>query len=592
MTLPIALTIGFLGIAGVLRATNRLRSDLVALVLLMALGLAGLVPVAELFSGFSRSAVMLIIALYMIAAGLEATGAVLLVTRHGLRLAAGGESRAVLVVALLAAVLSLGMNTATVVALLLPAVTALARQNRLSPARLLIPLAFGGLLGGMATLLATANILASAALVDQGLPPFTLGDFWSRGWPLAVTGLLFLVLVGRHLLPARRNASQEAGAPAPLAQRYGLAELVQAVSVEPGSRLAGKSLAAGQWRGRLGLTVAGIVRGGLPHLAPSPDEIVREGDVVLFIGSTRPEDLAPDGLLLTEQPDWQGRLASARVSLVEAIPAPRSAALGRTLREINFREKYDLTVLALWREGTTLREGLADVPLQLGDALLLQGRRERLAVLGRDPDFLVLEEDAEEGPVGRRAWLAVGLALATLPLSALNVLPIAEAAFTMAAVMVLSGCVTIERAYRSVDWQTVFTIAAILPISLALTDSGSAAWLGRQIVLQLGGAGPLAVAAGLFGLAALLTQLVGGRVVAVVLAPVAIAAGRLLGVDARALVMVVAWGGSAAFLTPGAHAANRLIMGPGGYRRRDFVRVGLPLLVVILAAVLVAMPPV
>ncbi|MBP7691653.1 MAG: SLC13 family permease [Anaerolineales bacterium] len=591
MTLPIALTLGFLSIAGLLRATGRLRSDLVALVLLMALGLAGLVPLGALFSGFSRSAVILIIAIYMIAAGLEATGAFRLLSRHWLRLAAGGETRAVLGVMLLAAALSLGLNTIVVVAMLLPAVMVLARQVGVPPARLLIPLSFGALLGGMATLFTTANILASAALVDQGLPAFTVLDFLPAGAPIVLAGILFMALIGRRLLPRHpRPGAEAARGPRPLSQTYGLSELVQAVYIKPGSPLADQSLVAGQWGGRLGLTVVGLARGGSIHLAPAPDEVVRAGDVVLFMGFTDAEDLAPYGLIFTEEPNWQGRLASSSVSLVEVVPAPRSAALGKTLREINFREKFDLTVLAFWREGTTLREGLADLPLRLGDAPLLQGRRERLAVLRRDPDFLVLEEDTDEAPVSRRAWLAIGLALAALILPAANILPIAEAAFSAAALMVLFGCVTIERAYRAVDWKTVFTIAAILPISLALTDTGAAAWLGQQLVGALGGAGPLAVAAALFMAAVALTQVVGGRVVAVVLAPVAIAAGPLLGADPRALAMVVAWGCSTAFLTPGAHAANRLVMGPGGYRTRDFVRVGLPLTAVVLAAILVVLP--
>ena len=587
MTFPIFLTFGFLAIAGFLRITNRLRSDLAALVLLMALGLAQLLPFDDLFSGFSRSAVVLIIAIYMIAAGLENTGALRMISRAGLRYATGGGRRAILGISALAAGLSLGLNTVVVVALLLPGTLALARQNRVSPGRLLLPLAFGALLGGMATLFTTANILVSAALVDQGYAALTVVDYLP-GALVAIAGILFLTLFGPTLLPTTPRTTTP-DPDSPLTELYAVPDQVRALYVKPGSSLANVSLADGGWNRSLGLTVVGLSRGSVIRMAPPRDEVVRVGDVVFVIGAFDQNTLDQYGLFPTEDPDWPGHLASSTTSLVEVVPAPRSSALGKTLREIQFREKYAMNALALWREGATERDRLADRALQLGDALLLQGRRDRIAALRRDPDFIVLDEDAEEPAIGWRAWAAITLALAALILPALNLLPIAEAAFVAAALMILLGCMPIEHAYRAVDWKTVFTIAAILPISLTLTHTGAADWVAGLTAATVGTIGPWGTAV-FFCLAAVaLTQLFGGRVTAIVVAPVAITAATRLGLDPRMLAIVVAWGCSTAFLSPRAHAANQLVTGPGGYTSRDFLRIGLPLTGVVLAAILLVL---
>lgn len=588
MTPPVLLTFGFLTIAGLLKITGRLRSDLAALILLIVFGLSGLLPLESLFSGFSRSAVVLVIAIYMIAAGLEDTGALQLVSRLGLGRGAGGGRRSIARVMLLAAGLSLGLNTVVVVGLLLPGVTAMARRSRMAPARLLLPLSYGALLGGMATLFTTANILASAALVDQGLPALTMVDFLPGGVLIAVVGILFVTLVGPRLLPATLGHEQQVVDPhSPLTDLYALPDQVKALYVGPQSRLGDVSLADGALSRRLGLSVVGLSRGGVIRLAPAPEERIRVGDVIYVIGRLVPEALAEHGLFPTDDPDWSGRLAAGGIRLVEAVPAPWSGILGKTLRDLAFRDTFGLNVLSIWREGNAVRDALSDLPIQPGDALLLQGRSDRIALLRKDPDFLVLDEDSEPPAIGWRAHAAIALALGALLLPAINLLPVAEAAFLTAVTMVLLGCTSIERAYRAVDWKTVFTIAAIMPISLVLTGTGAAAWLAGTIGSALGPIGQLGVGATFFISAAALTQVVGGRVTAILLAPVAIATGGRIGVDPRVLAMVVAWASSTAFLTPNAHAANRLILGPGDLRRRDFIRVGLPLTLLVLGAVLV-----
>jgi di/tricarboxylate transporter len=564
--------------ASVVLIADRLRPDLVALLLLVSLGLTGMVRADDLFAGFSRSAVITIIALFIITEGLERTGATRILGQRLQRVAGGSEARAVLVVMLSAAALSLVMNTIAAAAVLLPAVIGITRQTGLRPSRLLMPLSFGALLGGMATLFTTANILVSAALDEHGYRPYGVLDFLPVGAPMALLGVLFMAFVGRRLLPERAlGGRQEARrATRDLSEAYGMREAVYAAYVRPGSAMAGLSLSEGQWGERMGLNVLGISRGGSVNLAPEPEEEILEGDVVLFTGFTDEEELSRYGLNFTEDPAWQGQLASAQVSLVEAVLAPRSALAGKTLREIQFREKYELSVLAIWREGNTLRDGLADIPLRFGDALLIQGRRLKLQLLRDDPNFLILEEEGEV-EVPRKAWLAVALTTAAVLLPVFTRLPIAESTLTAASLMLLFNCLTMDQAYSAIEWKAVFLIAGMIPLGLAMRDSGAAALIGNGLVEALGGWGPLAVAGGIFIAATLITQVLSGQVTPLVLAPIAIAAAEHLNVDPRGMAMAVAMGCSTAFLTPISHSANMLVMGPGGYKFKDYARAGLPL---------------
>ncbi|MCS6909795.1 MAG: SLC13 family permease [Anaerolineales bacterium] len=587
MTLQIAFVLGLVVVAAVVLISERLRPDLLALLLLVTLGLTGVVTPDELFNGFSRAAVITIIALFIITDALEKTGATRLLGRTLQRLASGGEARAVLVIMTLAAFLSLFMNTIAAAAVLLPAVIGLTRQGGLRASKLLIPLSFGSLLGGMATLFTTANILVSNALAEKNYPPYGVLDFLPVGLPMAVAGVLFMASLGRWLLPERVREGEETLRPgANLSEAYKMQDVVRAVYVKPGSAMAGLSLAAGGWGERLGVNVLGISRGGQVKFAPSRSENIREGDVVLFTGQVDDIELQPFGLLLTEDPTWKGHLASEDISLVEVTLAPRSSLAGKTLREIQFRDRYDLSVLAIWREGRTMREALAEIPLRFGDALLMQGPRDRIAMLRKNPNFLVLEEDvAETGPTSR-TWLAIGLTALAVLLPAFNLLPIAESTFAAACLMVLFKCLTMDEAYNAIEWRSVFLIAGMLPLGLAMTNTGAAALVGRALVSALGSWGPLAVAGGLFLATTALTQIIGGQVTPVVLAPIAIAAAEQLGADPRGLAMAVALACSTAFLTPISHSSNMLVMGPGNYRFNDYARAGLPLTLVMFVVML------
>jgi di/tricarboxylate transporter len=591
MTPQIAFVLLLVAVVSVVLIRERLRPDLAALLLLVILGLTGLVKAEDLFSGFSRSAVITIIGLFIITGGLDRTGATRLLGQQLQRLCGENETRTVLVVMISTALLSLVMNTIAAAAVLLPPVIGITRHTGMRPSRLLIPLSFGALLGGMATLFTTANILVSAALVDVGLRPYGVLDFLPVGLLMAMVGIAFMTLFGRRLLPDRILPGQEKlRATRSLSEAYGMREAVCAAYVRPGSAMAGLSLSEGKWGERLGLNVLGISRAGAVNLAPEPKEEVLEGDVVLFTGFTDAEELSRFGLMTTRDPAWQGQLASEQVRLVEAVLAPRSALAGKTLREIQFRERYDLSVLAIWREGNTLREALADLPLRFGDALLIQGRAQKIKLLRNNPSFLILEEDVGAAPPARKAWLAVGLTTLAVLLPAFNLLPIAESTFAAACLMILFNCLSMDEAYSAIEWKTIFLIAGMIPLGMAMTSTGTAAFVGSGLIALLGPWGPLAVAGGIYLATTLLTQVLSGQVTPLVLAPIAIAAAQSVGADPRGMAMAVAMGCSTAFLTPISHSANMLVMGPGGYKFKDYARVGLPLTLLLFGVLLVALP--
>jgi len=593
VSLPILVVFALVLSASLLLIFDKIRPDLLALILLVTLGLTGLVGAQDLFSGFSRSAVITILALFIITDGLELTGATRLLGIQLRRLSGENEARSVVVVMIATAILSLAMNTIAAAAVLLPAVIGMTRQTTtLRPSKLLMPLAYGALLGGMATLFTTANLLVSASLTDKGIKPFGVLDFIPVGLPMGLAGILFMAFIGRRLLPDQGigGQAQPPRRQGTLSETYGLSKTVSGVYVKAGSAMAGTKIAAGGWGQQLGLNVVGLSRGGTVRMAPSPNEEIIEGDVVLFTGYADQADLDNYGLVLTEEPGWTGQFVSEDVGLLEVVLSPRASLAGKTLREIHFRDKYDITVLAIWREGTTIREGLGDIPLRFGDALLMMGQRDKLALIRAEPEFIVLEEDISRIETPYKAALAVGLTTGAMVLAALNIVPIAEATLAAATLMILFKCLTMEQAYASIEWKTIFLIAGMIPLGIAMNNSGTAAFLGTLLVNTLGQVSPLVVAGGLFLVAMLLTQVMSGQATALVVAPIAIATGLTLGVDPRGLAMAVAMGCSTAFLTPYGHAANMLVMGPGGYTVKDYAKVGLPLTLVLFVTLLITLP--
>jgi len=579
------LTFLILGAAIGLFLSERLRPDLVALLVVVALGATGVLTSQETFSGFSRSAVITILAIFILATGLERTGVTRQVGNLLVRVAGESERRLVVAVMLAGAFLSLFMNNIAAASVLLPAVSGAARRGRVNPARLLMPLAFGTILGGMATLFTTTNIVVSSLLRDRDIRGYGVFDFAPVGLPLVAAGVLYMALWGRQKLPARSPAEKLAELERQeedLAAVYHLGERIRRAGLPARSPLIGKTLQGSGLRERYGISVLAIERDGRLLPAPPPNSRFEAEDVLFLSGEPREPGHEEELEILPARDDRESEIESAAVGIFEAVLAPRSSLIGQTLRDSHFRDRYGMTVIAIWRAGRPLRRGLSDLPLELGDGLLLQGDRAQLPRLRTDPDLILLisAEREEEVPlVPGKSRLALGIMFVTLALAAWGRLGVGEVMLGGAIAMVLSGVLNMDQAYQAIEWKSVFLVAGMLPMGIAMTKTGAAALLTRWLLATLGGAGPVALLAGLVLLAALLTQAMNGAAVAAVVAPVAIQTAQQIGANPRAMAMGVALATSLAFLTPLGHAVNILVMGPGGYTFRDYLKVGLPLFV-------------
>jgi di/tricarboxylate transporter len=365
------------------------------------------------------------------------------------------------------------------------------------------------------------------------------------------------------------------------------------VRVPSGSILIDRDLAESRLGNAFGLTVVGIVRAEELHVMPSPDELIRAGDLLLLQGSPRDLELL-QGLqeleILPRTAALDAELQSQEVDVTEVLLSPRTRLVGRTLAELLFRDHYGLTVLAIWRQGRAYRSGLQEMPLQFGDALLVYGHRRSMAALSRDPDFLVLDSTVSRVPRLEKAPVAAVIMLGVLAAALLGLVPIAIAAMTGVALMVLSGCLTMEEAYGAIDWKVVFLIASMLPLGAAIESSGTAQMGAESLLGMVEGLGPRWVVAALFAVTVLGTQVIPTAALVVLMAPIALSTAATLGISPHLLMMTVAISASSSFASPLSHPAHLLVMGPGGYRFIDYVKIGAPLTLLSLLVSVLLLP--
>jgi len=579
-------------IAGGLLISERLRPDLIALMVMVVLGLSGIVTPKEVFSGFSSSAVMTILGISIISTGLQQTGVTFTLSRLMRHLGRASENRLILTVTLVSASLSLFMNNIAAVGVLLPAVMSLSRQSDVSPSKLLMPLAYGTILGGMATLLTTSNIIASGALREAGLKPFGLLDFFPIGAPIVLVGALYMVLIARRWLPVAQPHGRWK-APSQLsthlAELYRLPEHLLMLEIQPDSPFANRSIAESDFANRTGLSIVGIIVNGTIKPAPSKTQILLPGHRLLVQGECTEEALVALGLRKVAASQPAPPPIDETVRLAEVIVTPRSSFIGRTLKAIHFREKYNLNVISIWREGRPLYSDLADIRLQFGDALLVQGPASRIHLLHDENDLILLEEDPDAVLKPHKNRLAFGVTLLTLGVAALGYLSVAEVVLAGAVLLLLTDCLSMDDAYRNMEWKAIVLIAGMWPLSIAIRTTGLSDWVAAQLINLVGQGTPLLIALVLIILALAFTQLLGGQVAALVLAPLALSTATRLGLDARGLMMAVALGCSLAFPTPFGHPVNIMVMSAGGYSFKDYLRIGTPLTLLVIGIILIGL---
>lgn len=592
MTFEIGLTLFILAAAIVLFATERFRVDLVALMVLLSLLLTGLLTTEQAFSGFASPAVITVWAIYIVSASLTHTGIADYFGVHMGRIAGTGEARLILVIMVVVGAMSAFMNNIGATAVLLPVVIALGQKANIPPSKLLIPLAFGSLLGGITTLIGTPpNLLASNALAAAGYEPFSLFDYTPMGLIIMVSSITYMVLVGRHLLPHREKITHAHQAEQ-LTDEYRLKDYLAELRVEENSPLVGQTLIASGLGARFDINVMGVQRDGHRHMGLLTDIELQVGDVLFTRGPHGRLLQMHDEMGVSILPDFvlDADLKSPEATIAEVVIGQKAWFLGRTLKELDFRERYGLTVLAIWREESPMQQKLSDTPLHLGDTLLVHGRRDRIEAIRQEDAFLLLREPEKPNRRLNRAPINLVIFVTMIGLVAAGKLHISVAAVLGAVLSILTGCLTMDEAYEAIEWKSVFLIAGMLPMGIAMEVTGTAQFLANLIINTVGGWGPAAVLIGLFVLTSLITEFMSNAAAAVLVAPIAISTAVGLDADPRAYVMGVAIAASNSFLFPIGHQASVLVYGAGGYRFFDFTRVGLPLQILIWILMIIFLP--
>ncbi|WP_420644972.1 SLC13 family permease [Candidatus Leptofilum sp.] len=615
MTLEMWLVLGILATAVFLFITEWLRVDVVAVGVVLALMLTGVLTTGEALAGFSSTAVLTIAALFVVGGAVLHTGLAGAIGRRILTVAGNSEWRLVLVIMGAVALLSGFMSDTGTVAVLLPAIISLSINTKISPAKLLIPLAFGSLLGGAMTLIGTPpNIIVSDVLRDAGYEPFFFFSYTPMGLILAAIGIAFMLFVGRRLLPDRTVIveKQIVATPKELLDTYRLPENLLRLRVRRGSELIGRTVIESALRDQFDVTVLKIMRPpSLWELAESgstdadpkdtpiiPDEdvTIQRNDVLVVQGEDDAVNQAAIRWHLAVQPAKpkdSKALLSREVGVAELLLPPRSSLLGKTLADVRFGTTYRLTVLAISRPGVGDKLDLKTTQLRFGDTLVVQGRWRDISHL-RDfrRDFVVMgepESEIDRPPRSKARW-AAAIMVGMLVLMVGEFVPLVTAALVAALLVVLTGCLTMDRAYDAIDWKSIVLISGMLPMSTALQKVGLVDVIANGFVETLGERGPLAVMIGLFLLTSLFTQVLSNTATTVVIAPIALVAAETLGIQPQGFLMAVAIAASMAFASPVASPTNTLVMGAGNYRFSDYVKVGVPLILLMLVAVALLLP--
>ncbi len=607
--------LAILGVALALFVSDRVRLDLVALMVVAALALSGVLTPQQALAGFADPLVVMIAALFVVSGALVDTGLAARVGEWIARVAGGGEVRLISMLMLATALLSAFMSSTGTVAIMLPITMRLAWRNGISPSRLLMPVAFAALMGGTLTIIATPpNLVASQTLADAGYGQLGFFALAPVGLAMLAVTLVYMLTVGRWLTPARAPTSPEGledsgGDLKEYAQRYGIEGGLRRFVVPTGSSLVGETLKGLAWPERFDVRVVAIdadpeaVRRGTRSRRDvgvskpiRPSTVLSPGDRVLVQG-------AAEGLMhIVEEYGVVAEVVSAEAGQVmpsnlifaELLLTPRSSWQDKTLAELRFRDRYRTVVLAIQRGGERLTGGLAHERLRFGDVLLVRGFPQAVELLKRERNDAVILSEATEGeppaPNANRAPLAAAIVLAMLAAMSLTPLPLVMIVLVAVLALVATRCITAESAYRSVQWPTVILIAGMLPLATALTETGGVDLAARAITSWLGDAGPVALIAGVFLLTVLVTQFLTNTTSAVLMAPVALQAAQGLGVSPVPLLVVVALGASCTLINPVSSPVTTLVLGPGRYRFSDLPRVGIGLLVLLTVVILLLVP--
>ena len=604
MTGDILLVLGLLLATILLFASDRLRMDIVAILVLLALMMSGLLAPKEALAGFGDPLVVLIAGLFVIGEGLFRTGVAFAIGNWLLGVAGNSETRLLVLLMLVVAGLSAFMSNTGAVAVFIPVALNLSTKANVPANRLLMPMAFAGSLGGMLTLIGTPpNLVVSNLLSREGMTPFNFFSFTPVGLLILVATIVFIVLIGRLLLPkdgGPKGNAQDRLSLEDLISAYGVKDQLFRLCIESDSPLVGQTLGQVQLRTRFDVIVIGLERQSRGKPVVMPALIQTEysaGDIIYLAGTEqRVAELLRTlaGMRRLTFEAQQKQIVAQELGLAEVLLTPRSRLVGQTIKDAHFRERYGLSVLGILRMGQPMRGDFLATRLDFGDSLLVGGGWRHIDLLqAEQTDFSVLtipREMDEVAPYRERAPWALAIVAGMLGLMTFDILPSVTAVLLAGLAMVLARCVTMEEAYKSINWQSIILIAGMLPMATALNKTGALELIVTGLVESLGTLGPIALMAGLFVLTSVFSQFISNTATAVLVAPIALGAATSMELSPYPFLMAVALAASTAFSTPMASPVNTLVLGPGGYRFNDFVKMGVPLQLLAMALTLLVVP--
>ncbi|WP_180491280.1 SLC13 family permease [Escherichia fergusonii] len=597
--------LSLLVIAVIMFATGKVRMDAVALFVIAAFVLSGTLTISEAFSGFSDPNVVLIAALFIIGDGLVRTGVATVMGAWLVKVAGSSEIKMLVLLMLTVAGLGAFMSSTGVVAIFIPVVLSVSMRMQTSPSRLMMPLSFAGLISGMMTLVATPpNLVVNSELLREGFHGFSFFSVTPIGLVVLVFGILYM-LVMRFMLkgdnPAQQGEGWKRRTFRDLIKEYRLTGRARRLAIRPGSPLVGQRLDDLKLRERYGANVIGVERWRrFRRVIVNVNGVseFRARDVLLIDMSAADVDLRQFcSEQLLEPMVLRGEYFSDQaldVGMAEISLIPESELIGKSVREIGFRTRYGLNVVGLKRDGVALEGSLTDEPLRLGDIILVVGNWKLIGMLAKQGrDFVVLNmpaEVSEASPAHSQAPHAIFCLVLMIALMLTDEIPNPIAAIIACLLMGKFRCIDAESAYKAIHWPSIILIVGMMPFALALQKTGGVDLVVKGLMEVGGGKGPYIMLGCLFVLCAVIGLFISNTATAVLMAPIALAAAKTMGVSPYPFAMVVAMAASAAFMTPVSSPVNTLVLGPGNYRFSDFVKIGVPFTIIVMAICLVIIP--
>ena len=601
------ITIIILVISAILFAIGKVRSDLVALCALVALLVTHILTPAEALSGFSNSVVIMMVGLFVVGGAIFQTGLAKKVSSYLLRLAGKSELKLFLLVMLVTAAIGAFVSNTGTVALMMPIVVSMAAGTNSNPRRLLMPLAFASSMGGMMTLIGTPpNLVIQSTLIDAGLPKLSFFSFLPAGLVCVAVGTVALLFLSKWFLSksGKGSESEQQGGKSlnQLVNEYGLMSNLFRLRVGNGSEAEGKTIVDLDIRNRYRLNVLEVRRGEetqqkrflktITQSLAGPETHFETGDIVYVKGDfadvkSFADDYGFELLSGSSSEDREAENASLAfydIGIAEIVLMPMSKIINRTIKEAGFRDKFNVNVLGIRRKSDYLLNNLGNEKIHSGDVLLVQGTWHNISRLSNEnDDWVVIGQPLEEAAkvtLDYKAPMAAAIMLLMVAMMVFDFIPIEPVTSVMIAgiLMVLTGCFrNIEAAYKTINWESIVLIAAMMPMSLALEKTGASTYITNSLVTGLGQFGPIALMAGIYFTTSLMTMFISNTATAVLLAPIALQSAQQIGVNPLPFLFAVAIGASMCFASPFSTPPNALVMRAGEYSFMDYVKVGLPL---------------